>query len=155
MGRSAQPDGMAAASVVPMANQIQLTFDAADPPALAAFWGIALDYVEQPPPPGFDSWQAFADANDMPPEAIGDYGSVVDPDGVGPRLLFLRVPEGKTAKNRLHMDIRVADRDSHVAKLVEAGATFIETRSELGAEWSVMEDPEGNVFCVASDPTAG
>jgi hypothetical protein len=135
-----------------MAHGIQLTFDAADPPALAAFWGLALGYVEQPPPPGFDSWQDFAAANNIPEENMGDYGAVIDPEGVGPRLLFLKVPEGKTAKNRLHMDIQVPDRDAHVATLVEAGATEIDSRSEMGSEWTVMEDPEGNVFCVAAEP---
>lgn len=134
-----------------MANGIQLTFDAEDPPALAAFWGLALGYAEQPPPPGFDSWEAFAAANDIPAESMGDYGAVIDPDGVGPRLLFLKVPEKKSSKNRLHMDILVADRDAHVARLAEAGGTVIDSRSELGAEWTVMEDPEGNVFCVAAE----
>lgn len=134
-----------------MANTMQLTFDAADPPALASFWGLALGYVEQPPPPGFDSWEAFAVANDMPPESTGDYGALVDPDGVGPRLLFLKVPEPKTAKNRMHLDIAVSDRDAHVARLIEAGATMIESRSEFGSSWTVMEDPEGNVFCVTAE----
>lgn len=135
-----------------MAHGIQLTFDANNPPALAAFWGLALGYVEQPPPPGFDSWEAFGEANNIPPENMGDYGAVVDPDGVGPRLLFLKVPEDKVAKNRFHMDIHVPDRDAHVAKLVEAGATKIDAHSEMGTDWTVMEDPEGNVFCVAADP---
>ncbi|MEL7158504.1 MAG: VOC family protein [Actinomycetota bacterium] len=134
-----------------MANRIQLTFDAADPPALAAFWGLALGYVEQPPPAGFDSWEAFAEANGMPPESLGDYGAVVDPEGVGPRLLFLKVPEGKTAKNRLHLDVAVTDPNDHVARLTAAGATAIETRTELGSTWTVMEDPEGNVFCVTAE----
>ncbi len=135
-----------------MAHSIQLTFDAQDPPALATFWGLVLGYVEQPPPPGFDSWEAFAAANNIPPEDMGNYGAVIDPDGVGPRLLFLKVPEGKTAKNRLHMDVHVPDRQAHVSKLVEAGGTERETRTEMGVEWTVMEDPEGNVFCVAVEP---
>lgn len=135
-----------------MAHGFQLTFDAEDPPSLARFWGIALGYVEQPPPPGFETWEAFAAANNIPAEDMGNYGAVVDPDGVGPRLLFLKVPEGKTAKNRLHMDINVPDRDAHVATLVGAGATELASRSEMGANWTVMEDPEGNVFCVAAEP---
>lgn len=137
-----------------MAHSIQLTFDAHDPPALAAFWALALDYIQSPPPPGFDSWEDFAAANDIPAERMGDYGSVVDPDEVGPRLLFLKVPEHKSAKNRMHMDIHVPNREEHVAKLVAAGATELESRSEVGAEWTVMEDPEGNVFCVAADQAA-
>lgn len=131
---------------------MQITFDAADPPGLAAFWALALGYVQQPPPPGFDSWEAFADANEIPEERRGDFGAIVDPAGAGPRLLFLKVPEAKTAKNRVHLDIPVADREAHVASLVEAGATRVEDRSELGAAWTVMLDPEGNEFCVASLP---
>ena len=61
-----------------MPHGIQITFDAADPSALAEFWALVLGYVPQPPPSGFDSWEAFAEANDMP-GAVGDYGSVVDP----------------------------------------------------------------------------
>ena len=134
-----------------MANGIQVTFDADDPPALAEFWALVLDYELQPPPPGFDSWEAFGEANDIPPEQFGDYGAVVDPAGVGPRLLFLKVPEAKVAKNRVHLDVRVADRVAHVARLVEAGATYIDERSEMGSAWTVLEDPEGNVFCVADE----
>ena len=59
---------------------IQITFDAADPPMLAEFWALALGYVLQPPPDGFDTWQAFAEANDMA-DAIDDYGSVIEGGG--------------------------------------------------------------------------
>ena len=135
-----------------MAHGIQLTFDAADPPNLAAFWALVLGYVEQPPPPGFDNWEDFAAANGIPPEQMGDYGAVIDPDGVGPRLLFMKVPEPKTAKNRMHLDIHVPDRPAHVARLVEAGGKELDSRTELGVAWTVMEDPEGNVFCVADEP---
>src|SRR3989337_889127 len=64
--------------------------DAAAPPRLAAFWALALGYVDEP---GYD---------------FEDGASLVDPDGVRPAIGFLRVPEGKTAKNRVHIDIRVA-----------------------------------------------
>lgn len=138
-----------------MANPVQITFDAADPPALAEFWALVLDYRPQPPPPGFDSWEAFADANGIPPEQFGHYGAVVDPDGRGPRLLFLKVPEGKVAKNRVHLDVSVADREAHVARLVGAGATRLADREELGAVWTVLADPEGNEFCVAQERPAG
>jgi hypothetical protein len=143
-----------------MGNPVQITFDAHDPPKLATFWGVALDYAEQPPPPGFDSWDAFADANNIPQEDRDGFGSVVDPTGVGPRLLFLRVPEGKTAKNRMHLDIdaapgaahgsdeRAAKIAEHAARLVAIGATEVDRRSEHGTSWIVMHDPEGNEFCV-------
>ena len=72
-----------------MAIKVQVTFDAADPPALAAFWGETLGYVEQDPPEGFDSWEAWAVANDLPQESWDDYASRVDPDGAAWRLTAL------------------------------------------------------------------
>lgn len=132
-----------------MATDIQITFDADDPPALAAFWQLAMGYVAEPPPPGFATWEEFAAANNIPPEQIGNYGSAIDPSGEGPRMLFLKVPEGKTAKNRMHLDLLVPDPEAHIDRLVEAGATKVETRSEMGTTWTVMLDPEQNEFCVA------
>lgn len=146
-----------------IAHSFQVTFDAHDPAALAAFWSLALGYIEQPPPPGFDTWQDFASANNIPEEDWNNLAAVVDPTGEGPRLLFQKVPEGKTAKNRVHLDVNVADRggelkvrksqiENHVAKLLEAGAARVETFERVrdwGTElWVVMQDPEGNEFCV-------
>ncbi len=91
-----------------MAVKLQVVFDAADPPALAAFWGEAIGYIEEDPPEGFDSWEAWAVANDLPREDWDNYASRVDPDGAGPRLFFQRVPEPKTAKNRVHLDLDVS-----------------------------------------------
>ena len=143
-----------------MAVTIQVTFDAADPPALAAFWGEVVGYVEQDPPEGFDSWEAWAVANDLPREEWDKYASRVDPDGVGPRLFFQRVPEPKTAKNRVHLDLDVSggrsvpieDRRRRVADAVEravaAGATRVKDYDEAGQHWVVLQDPEGNEFCL-------
>ena len=138
-----------------MPHGIQITFDAADPPALAEFWALALGYVLQPPPPGFDSWEAFAKANDAA-DSLNDYGSVVDPEGVGPRLFFQKVPEPKTAKNRVHLDVHASGpdadpelREAHIQRLVDAGATRGAEYAEFGATWVVMADPEGNEFCVS------
>jgi hypothetical protein len=118
--------------------------DAGDPHRLAAFWAGALGYVSEP---GYDD---------------PDGASIVDPDGQGPAIGFLRVPEPKTSKNRMHIDIRVAGeapwdmavRESliraKVTELVAAGATAI--RDEQYGEFLghvVMNDPEGNEFCVA------
>lgn len=141
-----------------MANDVQISFDAANPPALARFWALALGYVEEPPPPGFDSWEAFARSQGMGPEALERYGAIVDPTGSGPRLFFQQVPEPKAAKNRVHLDV-VAPRDSedddpgaaidaHVQRLLEAGATRVADHEELGQSWVVLQDPEGNEFCV-------
>jgi Glyoxalase-like domain len=143
-----------------VAVQLQVTFDAADPPALAAFWGETIGYQEEGPPEGFDSWEAWADANDLPREERDNYASRVDPDGVGPRLFFQRVPEPKTAKNRVHLDLSVSggpgtpmeERRANVAAAVEraiaAGATRVKAYDEAGQHWVVLQDPEGNEFCL-------
>ena len=91
-----------------MLREVQITFDCVDPAALAAFWAAALGYQEQPPPPGFDSWDAFLDSVGVPPEERNSRSAALPVDGNGPRLFFQRVPEGKTAKNRVHLDVRAA-----------------------------------------------
>ena len=127
-----------------MATWWTLGCDADDPQRIAAFWAFALGYVGEP---GYDE---------------PDNASIIDPDGRGPAIAFLKVPEGKSAKNRMHIDVRVAgtgpwDPDERarlirerVPELVAAGATVI------GEQWDgvvlahvVMADPEGNEFCVA------
>ncbi len=137
-----------------MSNLIQLTFDAASPTTLADFWAIALGYETQRPPPGFESWEAFADAKQIPAEDRDRFAAIVDPEGRGPRVLFLKVPETKTAKNRVHLDVISHEPDEHVERLVAAGATRLDAFEEFGAAWTVMLDPEGNEFCVAASPSS-
>lgn len=135
-----------------MATPFQITVDCVDADVMCRFWSVALGYVEEPPPAGYLSWEDFLRANDitMPPQ--GSIGAIVDPDGVGPRILFLRVPERKTVKNRLHLDLRAGRSDeAKLAKIVEltgAGATEVRRVDENGQWWMVMADPEGNEFCV-------
>jgi Glyoxalase-like domain len=140
----------------------QVTFDAHDPATLADFWQHALahlGYVPAPPPPGFADWPAFLAAQGVPESEWDSAAALVDPSGVGPRLFFQRVPEPKTAKNRVHLDLgsgggpgvpveqqRVAV-DAAVARLEQFGATFVERAEALGVVWAVMHDPEGNEFC--------
>jgi hypothetical protein len=143
-----------------MAHSIQVTFDALDPAALSDFWIEALGYIIQPPPPEFESWDAWAAAMGIPKENWNDARALVDPDGIGPRLFFQRVPEGKSAKNRVHLDVnaggghdvdaavRLEAVDSHVAKLEALGATKAAVFEQRGEYWVVMQDPEGNEFCV-------
>src|SRR3954462_8263865 len=86
-------------------KKFQVTFDCADPERVALFWCEALRYVVPPPPEGFASWADFE--RSLPAERQGAAFACVDPSGVGPRLFFQRVPEGKVVKNRVHLDVRV------------------------------------------------
>jgi glyoxalase superfamily protein len=143
-----------------MATSIQVVMDCADPSRLAAFWAVALGYELQPPPEGFDSWEAFLSSIGVPESDWNSRSAVVDPEGKGPRLYFQQVPEPKTAKNRVHLDVNagggheVADEErrmrvaAKVEELVAAGATVFREVEENGEHWVVMQDPEGNEFCV-------
>lgn len=142
-----------------MYTKIQVVFDAAEPAKLAEFWALALGYVQQPPPEGFDTWEDFGRSIGMPEERFGDQAAIIDPEGAGPRIFIQRVPEGKTAKNRVHLDIRVAEAGTSeaelerlisekVARLTEAGASLVEHNTDFRGNAMVMRDPEGNEFCV-------
>jgi Glyoxalase-like domain len=141
-------------------TKIQVVFDAADPAKLASFWKLALGYDYEPPPEGFAAWEDFGHAIGLPEEQFGDQASLIDPEGEGPRIYFQRVAEGKTAKNRVHLDVRVAGREvrgdarqrlveAHVTRLAAAGATEAWRVSDPRGRCVVMRDPEGNEFCVA------
>ncbi|MGW8064167.1 VOC family protein [Streptomyces ziwulingensis] len=105
----------------------QVNVDAADPAAIGRWWAEALRWVV---------------VNDAPDE----YEIRPEPDRL-PGLLFVPVPEGKTVKNRLHLDFRPVDQEAEVARLLELGAR----RADVGQgeqPWVVLSDPEGNEFCV-------
>ena len=123
-------------------REVQITFDCADPGALASFWAVALGYQLQPPPPGFDDWDAALDAWGVPPERRTERSALVPPDGTdGPRLFFQKVPEGKAAKNRVHLDVRAApglEGDERMARLEEVCAEL----TALGAEQIGRFEPE-------------
>jgi catechol 2,3-dioxygenase-like lactoylglutathione lyase family enzyme len=144
-----------------MSTSIQIVFDTADPDKEARFWAEALGYRVQSPPDEFDSWAAFLEHQGIPEERWNDASAVVDPDGQGPRIFFQRVPEGKTAKNRMHMDLNVSGGhsialderkrrvDLEVGRLRALGATDARGPMERDGEyWVRMNDPEGNEFCV-------
>jgi hypothetical protein len=138
-----------------MAVRIDLTLDCANAIALAAFWKLALGYEDEPAPAPFATRREWLQAAD--PGADPDDGAWLhDPAGVGPRLSLLRVPEPKSAKNRLHIDLRVAGPGTpeqrwaritnEVDRLTTAGATVLQ---RFPTHHVVMADPEGNEFCVA------
>jgi catechol 2,3-dioxygenase-like lactoylglutathione lyase family enzyme len=146
-----------------MATRMQVTIDCADPGRLARFWATALGYRLEEPPDGFATWQEYWVSRGLPPEEVEDgYDSIVDPDGVGPRVWFQPVPEAKVVKNRVHLDLdvgggrtaRLAERrrrvDAEADRLVAAGATRFRVLSEEGVDHYgvVMQDPEGNEFCL-------
>ncbi len=142
-----------------MSVQVQVTFDCADPARMAEFWADALGYKLQDPPEGWDSWEAWASDQGIPEDDFNSMSSVVDPDGKGPRLLFQRVPEGKSAKNRMHLDLNVGiPRDDAqasrtrvkeaAARLEGLGAAKLREAEERGEFWIVMQDIEGNEFCL-------
>ena len=128
-----------------------MSFDAEHPEQLMRFWCQVLDYQIEPLT---EQARAELQAMGLDPEASGRFfAAAVDPAGTGPRLLAQRVPERKTAKNRLHLDVHV-DRPEEVAaqvrRLVALGATHQATHDEHGTHWAVLTDPEGNEFCVGA-----
>jgi catechol 2,3-dioxygenase-like lactoylglutathione lyase family enzyme len=140
-------------------RDVQITFDCADPRALSTFWNAVLGYELPPPPPGFGSWDEFSAS--LPAEHQNSASASEDPERGGPRLFFQRVPEGKTVKNRVHLDVRAAPGlegeermaalETECERLVALGATRVE-RYEPAPPMSgghiVMQDPEGNEFCL-------
>jgi len=134
---------------------IGLTFDCANAAVMAAFWKLALGYEDEPPPPPFSTREEWLASFDLPEDDEGGGAWLHDPKGVGPRLSLLEVPEPKTAKNRLHLDIRVSGQGTdderwarvrdRVAVLTEAGARTLWVAE---GHHVVMADPEGNEFCV-------
>jgi hypothetical protein len=144
-----------------MATDIQVVIDCADPDRLAHFWADALHYRIQDPPEGFASWEEFLRAQGIPESDFNKASAVVDPDGERPRIYFQRVPEGKVVKNRVHLDLNVSGGrevgldekqrrvDAEVERLLALDATVFRPGSvEMGEYWVVLQDPEGNEFCV-------
>ena len=143
-----------------MAHAFQVTFDCRDPNGMSTFWAALLHYELQPPPAGFDSWDAFLDSINVPATERDKLSAVTDPDGKGARLLFQKVPEGKAVKNRVHLDVNVsggfgvpvperkAAVEAEVRRAMGLGATVV-ARHEADREyWVTMQDPEGNEFCL-------
>lgn len=146
-----------------------MTFDALDPRMLSTFWRDVLGYVHPGPPgvvvpPGTDplaAWDAFLEANGVPVEKRNTASAIEDPAGSRPRIFFQQVPESKVSKNRVHLDVRVAPGlvgeermvalESECERLTGLGATRVqrfEPAPPLSHGFIVMQDPEGNEFCL-------
>ncbi|MDE9365597.1 VOC family protein [Luteipulveratus sp. YIM 133132] len=147
-----------------MTPNLQITIDCASPDRLVRFWCAALGYVPAPPPSGHPTWRSYYLSLGVPEEELGDGDScdrAVDPDGAGPALWFQVVPELKTVKNRLHLDLLVTDRS---APWAERRAELVAVRDRLvslGGDVRLdipesedehlacgLHDPEGNEFCL-------
>lgn len=152
-----------------MTSDFQVTFDALDPLALSTFWRDALGYVH-PGPPGVEltagedplaAWDRFLEESGVPEDRRNSASALVDPDGTRPRIFFQQVPEAKSAKNRLHLDVRAAPGlegdermtalEAECARLVALGAERVrrvEPQPPMSLGFIVMTDPEGNEFCL-------
>lgn len=144
----------------------QLTIDCAHPETMVRFWAFALGWEKQPPPQGHETWNAWYLSVGVPAQELDLSGDgcdrIQDPTGQGPPIWFQPVPEGKTGKNRLHLDLYPAGRDRsgpqderraavdrRVAELVEAGARVHHLGGGDQHYFVQLRDPEDNEFCVA------
>ena len=111
-------------------GKLGLVLDCSDPEMLAEFWSAAL------------GWANLGGA--------GSYVALADPEGVAPALLLQKVPEPKSGKNRMHLDIHTPEIEDEATRLEGLGATRLdpEVKCEHGTNWVLMADPEGNEFCV-------
>lgn len=139
-------------------RQFQVTFDCAEPERVARFWCEVLGYVVPSPPDTFATWDDFD--HSQPAEERGSWFACVDPSGVGPRLFFQRVPEGRIVKNRAHLDVRagtgfagekrLATLEAECARLVALGASLVQVlpADDENESCIAMQDIEGNEFCL-------
>jgi hypothetical protein len=143
-----------------MATRVRVVIDCAEPEKLAEFWAQVLGYEVQDPPHGYPTWEDFLRARGVPESERNAASTVIDPDGIGPGICLRRVPEPKTVKNRVHLDLAVsggpdAPTEARRERIFEEAArleTFGATRQRAVEDWSglwvIMQDPEGNEFCL-------
>jgi hypothetical protein len=139
-------------------DHLQLVIDSRDPHTLADWWAETLGWELEPTDPAFVRsmvGQGFAQESETlihNGNLVWRIGAAIGPATAdsGRRFLFQVVPEEKTVKNRLHLDLRLqpgADRDEVRAELEARGATFLWQASQGPFDWYTMADPEGNEFC--------
>jgi catechol 2,3-dioxygenase-like lactoylglutathione lyase family enzyme len=134
-----------------------ITFDCADPTALATFWAGVFGY---PAPEWPEDLKAQLLSEGLTEADLSNKSAIEDPSGDGPRLFFQRVPESKTAKNRVHIDIRAtpghrpsdeeltAEKDRIVALGATVAVDYDDNWGPVREHHFVMHDPEGNEFCI-------
>ena len=135
----------------------QVTFDCADPHALAEWWAEALGWEVEPQDPDFirrmiaEGHATDSDTRDYKGKLVWKDGAAInDPSGGKPRVLFQAVPEPKTAKNRVHLDVRVGAEnvEAESQRWIALGATFLHRASQGPHSWVTLADPEGNEVCL-------
>ncbi|WP_167133008.1 VOC family protein [Paramicrobacterium chengjingii] len=141
--------------------RFQMVVDCTDPELLARFWAEALHYTLEPAPEGFATWDDYWRRVGVPEDELGiGFDSIVDPAGQGPRIWFQIVPEKKSLKNRLHLDINASGGrsiplptrkqrvDDEAERLTKLGGTVIRVLETEGLDHYAiaMRDPEGNEF---------
>ena len=133
-------------------GRLQITFDCLDPARAGTFWAAALGY----PAPDVEGWHNFLRSQGRAEEDLNATFAIEDPTGMRPRMFFQRVPEPKSVKNRVHLDLaapaaagsdRAEEIGAFVDRLTALGATKLRTVKDSGY-FVVMADPEGNEFCV-------
>jgi hypothetical protein len=141
---------------------LQITIDCHDPSVLVGFWCVALDYEPAPPPTGHTSWRDWYLSVGVPEAELGDgdcQDRIQDPQGTRPAIWFQVVPEPKTTKNRVHLDVflgrglpmpeRIEVVERRARALEGLGATRLRVLHEHEDHYGVvLQDPEGNEFCV-------
>ncbi|MGH2448370.1 MAG: VOC family protein [Chloroflexota bacterium] len=110
-----------------------LCIDSQNPSSIAGFWEEAI------------GWRRTYEEDD---EVVLEPPAGSPEEGVAPELLFLQVPEDKQVKNRLHLDLRPADQQLEVQRLIDLGATRVSVGQSPDVSWVVLADPDGNEFCV-------
>lgn len=150
-----------------MEYNVHIVFDCHDVDKVARFWLTALEGYNFPgsppdapvgsPPAGFQTWEAWADANQIPEDQRYAARTIIDTKGGRPDIFFIRVPEAKTVKNRVHLDITVSHglppeegrerKETEAERLIAAGATLLERVEEPDGP-IVLRDVEGNEFCL-------
>src|SRR5688572_24113074 len=139
--------------------RVQVAIDCAEPHQLAAFYADGLGYekerhdqrIRQLLDQGLITDADVVEVDGLP--AFATAAGCSDPTGARPRLLFQQVPEGKSAKNRVHLDFQMGSdgvRDSTVERLLALGAKRLWDGQQGPHQWVTMADPEGNEFCVSS-----
>ena len=150
------------------APRLSITIDCRDPKVLVDFWSTALGYVMEEPPGAHTSWLGYWRSIGIPDSDLvgvddSTCDSIVDPDGIRPRIWFQVVPEHKVTKNRVHLDLDVTDGrqwpleerlaavNAEVERLLACGASRLRILAPADADYYavVMADPEGNEFCLS------